>query len=413
MSRQFSIPTVLRMAPNALLMELFTDLDYAELDRDWHDLKEREIEPVLQAIRRQPAEVAARLESELRDLFDLACDSGIDSILEAAALCGFPEFADALPASVGAYHKALWTRLRHPDVFERALRIQSFQSLSWWRKRNDLPSKTITVTEDLLSRLGESLAEIFFRAQGRGYPCTVEHCCEADGTDYFCAHPDDFVREVTAHDEDRRLTPVTIRTTFSVVFAYNGAEGSLELHAKAPAKIKGQLESAFCRIVLGEDLGAWESDVAYDLNVLKDRKTVLVTEPEDRVCAQIRLLRLAGNNTGRRNAVEISDDNDNIHDAIDQWIDQRNIPLDQVNVTKATLRFEFMEKGDRKPGVETVDVTWPNSCNLKGRRPERVAIIEKCLKQSKIDVSRPVAIALSKVEPQPVDVSGRRTAQAS
>src|SRR5262245_11347248 len=137
MSRQFSIPTVLRMAPNALLKELFTDMGYAEIDRDWEGLKEREIEPIQKAISEQTREAQDRIESELRELFELACDSGIDSILEGAAMSGMDDFVSQLPGDVGVYHKALWVRLHHPDVFGRALRIHSFEMLSWWRKRND------------------------------------------------------------------------------------------------------------------------------------------------------------------------------------------------------------------------------------------------------------------------------------
>ena len=42
MTRQFSIPTVLRMSPNSLLKELFIDLGYPELDQDWDRMKARD-----------------------------------------------------------------------------------------------------------------------------------------------------------------------------------------------------------------------------------------------------------------------------------------------------------------------------------------------------------------------------------
>lgn len=413
MNRQFSIPTVLRMAPNALLKDLFTEMDYLDLEQDWDGLKAREIEPILKAISEQHSEIQARIETELREVFELACDSGIDSILEAAAMCGATDFVAELPADVSVYHKALWVRLNHPRVFERALRIHSFEVLSWWRRRNDLPAETLEINDELKERLGEAISDFFFRAQGRGLPCTVEHFSREDGTEYFYAHPDDFVHEATAHDENRKLTPVTIRTTFSVVFAYNGSEGSLELHAKVNAKLKRQLEKVFCRTVFGEDLGDWEPDAAYNLNHLKDRTFSLATDVEDRVRVQIRAMRLSAKNTGRRNTVEISDDDDNIHDAIDEWIDKRNVPLSQVNATKVAFRFEFLELDDRKPGFETFDVTWPSSCNLKGRRAERVAIIEKYLKRWEIDVSRTVVAGVDEAEPGPASPVGAGVAQAT
>ena len=102
---------------------------------------------------------------------------------------------------------------------------------------------------------------------------------------------------------------------------------------------------------------------------------------------QVRATRLSAKNSkGRREHIESADDDDNIHDAIDRWINQQRMPLEDVNVTQVTFRFEFLELGDRKPGPETFNVTYPNTCNLKGLAAERVAVIEKYLRRWKIDV---------------------------
>lgn len=412
MSRQFSIPTVLRMAPNVLLKELFAEMDYARLGRDWEGMGERQIEPVQRAISIQLPEVQARIESEFRDLFELACDSGVAAICEAADLCGILDFAAQLPDE-GLYHKVLWTRLNHSEVFERALRIHSFEVLNWWRKRNDLPSRTIEVSDALKACLARELSALFGRSQGRGYPCTVEYFGRGDAIEYFYAHSDDFAQEAMCHDEACQLTPVTIRPTFCVVFAYNRSEGSLELHAKVSTKLKRQLEQLFADIVLDTELGPWEPDAAYELDRVKDRSFALVTDPEDRVRAQMRAMRLSARNGGRRNTVEISDDDDNIHDAIDEWINKRSVAFDQVHATKVTFRFQFLELDGRKPGTETFDVTWPSSCTLRGRRPERVAIIDKYLKRWKIDVSKSVILPLAEAQPESAGAVGGRASHAS
>ena len=92
MSRQFSMLTVLRMAPNKLLLELFRGLGYPYLDKDWDGLKEREIEPIQKAISERSVEEQSRIERELRAIFDLACGPGIDSIVEACAIAQSVEF---------------------------------------------------------------------------------------------------------------------------------------------------------------------------------------------------------------------------------------------------------------------------------------------------------------------------------
>lgn len=400
MARTFSIPTVLRMAPNALLKELFVAVEFLEFDGSWKGLKEREIEPIQRAISEAPREIQTRLETELHDLFALAYDAGIESILEAAELSGEEDFVARLPASGGVYHKVLWVRLNHPDVFARALRIHRFEVLSWWRKRNDLPAKQIQVDGELQERLAAAISNYFGGTQGRGFPCTVNHFTRGDGTEYFYAEPDDFAYEANQHNEEHQLTPVTIRTTFSVVFAYNSSEGSLELHTKVAAKAKRQLEKLFCEVVLGHELGDWKPEAAYELNHLKDRNFSLATDPEDRIRAQIRKMRLAAKNTGRRGTIEISHEFDNIHDALDEWINPRQVPLNEVDATRVTFRFEFLELEGRKEGSETFDVAWPNTCNLNGRRPERVAIIRKCLKQWDVDVSTAVVRRPGAAEPE-------------
>jgi hypothetical protein len=219
MSRQFTIPTILRMLPNKLLERLFAERGYIQLRWNWKGLKERDVEKLQYAINMQPAESKALIESDLRELFELACDSGMTSILEAALQCGLPDFADRMPEE-GFYYRSIWTRLEYPAVFERALRLHNMQTISWWRKRNDLPKKKVVVDEIMLSRLSSEISELLHRVQGRGTPCTVEACEGPNNILYFYAHPNDYARQATTHDEDLRLMSITLRTTFSVVFWY-------------------------------------------------------------------------------------------------------------------------------------------------------------------------------------------------
>ena len=231
-SRQFSIPTVLRMVPNEILGQVFERLGHGDLGICWTGLKEREVEPVLKAISILPRHKQDRIEGALRNLFALACESGIDAIFEAALKCGDLDLPKAMPRETGPYAKAAWAWLHRPDAFEKAVLIHQVDNLSWWRKRRDLPQIPSDTSAEALDRIGQAISDLLLIEQGRGQACTVEHFSRSDGTDYFFAHPDDFVQNVTAHDDDGKLTPQILRQTFVMVFAFNADEGSLELFAR-------------------------------------------------------------------------------------------------------------------------------------------------------------------------------------
>jgi len=169
------------MLPNRLLERFFKDQGYIVFGWNWKGLKERDVEKLQNAINVQPREARLQIESDLRDLFDLACDLGMASIVEAAFALGKPNFAAEMPTE-GLYYKSLWTRLEHPEIFEAALRQQRFEILSWWRKRNDLPKCRIDVNDIMLARLSIEISEFLVRSQGRGALCTVEYCVRCEGT---------------------------------------------------------------------------------------------------------------------------------------------------------------------------------------------------------------------------------------
>jgi hypothetical protein len=130
MSRQFSIPTVLRMVPNELLEQFFTRLELGDLDIKWEELGEREIDPVLKEIGELNRTQQDAIEGALRSVFDLACETGIDAIFEAATKCGDLDLPSAMPSDSGPYAKAMWTWLHRGEAFEKAVLIHQVDNLS-------------------------------------------------------------------------------------------------------------------------------------------------------------------------------------------------------------------------------------------------------------------------------------------
>jgi hypothetical protein len=397
MLRQFSIPTVLRMVPKVLLKELFERLGHGEFDPGWQSLKDRDIQPILAYLATLPASSRNEVEGVFRAVFDLACSSGFDALLEAGRLCGHHNFAWRVPPGLSVWGRAIWAWLNHREIFDKAQVIHQVDQLPWWRKRNDLPQLQPDTSPEASAELELEISALL-QSQGRGQVCTVE-TMTLDGVDHFLAYPDDFVQTHLVHDDEGQLAPQAIRKTLQVVFAYNRAEGSLELFARLPKGMKERLEAIFSKTILHWDLGEYDPDAAYELDQLKDRRFDLSTDPEDRLRLSIRKMRLSSRNNGRRVVVEVSDEHptDHIHKALEECLDLRAVPLCEWHATLVTFCFEFLPMEGRQPGRLTFDVVYPRSCNLRNARPERVELIQKYLKRWNIDrgaVAIPAPLAM-------------------
>ncbi len=389
MSRAFSIHTVLRQTPNRLLREFLARLGRDELDIPWEALGERDIEPILDAINALPGAEIDAVEGVLHTVFDLACDTGVAAIRDARACSTAGAPGDDLPQDASLYEQAMWAWLRWPDAVEQAMLMHQIDHLSWWRRRNDLPRHQPDTSRNALERLGQEISGLLRREEGRGRNCTVEAFARRGTTCYF-AFPDDHVLNAIAHDDDGRLAPRTFRRTFTVVFAFNPEEGSLELFAKVAAGVKYELERVFARVLFNVDLGEWKPEPAYEPNALREKGFRLETDAEDNVSVDVRQLRLSLVNTSRQ--IILRGNPERPGDAfcmLEEVLDRQNVPPSAYNITLITFCFEFHAVGGRRAGSVTFDVAYPNSCSLRNQRPERIEIIMKYLRRWGINVARP------------------------
>lgn len=306
-------------------------------------------------------------------------------MLEAGPHCGEPNLGSLVPDDLSVYGRSMWVWLHRRPVFDKAQVIHQVEHMAWWRRRNDLPKNVPDTSPEAVANLEEDISTLL-KSQGRGKDCTVETLTRGD-VDYFFAYPDDFVRNVLVHEEDGSLAPEAFRQTLLVIFAYNREEGSLELFAKLPKRLKERLETIFAETILHWELGPHEPEAAYELNQLKAPSFDLRPDPEDRLRVNVRKMRLSAKHSGRRIHVEVDDDDpdDDIHKAIRECVNLDQFPLSEWNATQATFCFEFLPLDGRKHGRQTFDVTYPRSCSLRGARPERVELIQKYLKRWGID----------------------------
>lgn len=382
MSRHFTIPTMLRMTPNLLLKQFFERMGVRLLSLDWRKLGERQVDPIQTALGWNPAEEQARVQAALASVFELACAEGWQAILDAARELDEGNPVTKLPEDACHYERAMWTWLNEPDLFAHASALQQFGNLTRWHKRTGLPILVPRITPATIRDLSVALSGCLKREEGRGSKCTIEYY-RRNGTDYLAAYPDDFVQTITTHDENGSLVARPLRQTFEIVFGLRPDEGELDLYAQVTSSIKQKLIVLFGQIILGADLAPQPCCKPFDLNRLKQRDFRLDTDPADRVAASLCGLRLAlprwGDVTLKTRQSEPKRD---IYDLMDRCLNEKELRLDQVNVTLASFRLEFL--AGRRPRSLTFDVSFPDHCSVRSRRPEWIALTHKYLRRWRI-----------------------------
>jgi hypothetical protein len=383
MSRHFTIPTMLRMTPNAQLEPFFRQLGVRLYSIDWPRLKERQVEPLQRAISWLSRPEQELVESALANVFELATEPGWQTIVFVAQSLGESNFAALVPLDACVYERAMWTWLHRPEVFCEALKQHQVSSLTRWRKRTGLPLMTPRITDASLRELSVGLSQCLRREEGRGQQCTLEYYRRGD-TDYFVASPDDFVQSITTHDDSGNLVSRSLRRTFEIVYALRPDHGTLELSAKVAPAVKPKLEALFGQIILGVDLGLRSYGRPYDLNRLKDRYFCLETDPADGVSASISRLRLSVPHYGRFTVEpEVRGGPADIYELIDECLNRQTVSWDELNISLATFRFEFGARSGSRASL-SLDVSYPDRCSIKSRHPDRIDLTRKYLRRWRI-----------------------------
>jgi hypothetical protein len=391
-SRTYSIPTTLRMVPNDLLRQFFEELGYARLDIPWDELGQRDPKPILAALKTLPDVDLSLVDAELRTIHTLACDTGMVAIREAGEVFEVDPFAGT-PGAATPYHRAAAAWLAHREVVRHAVRIHRVDTLSWWRRRDDLPRYRPEPTPELCGRLARALSKFFLDEDNRGRECTVE-TLSLRGVDYYFAHPDDFLQPFTTHDENGELTTRPLRPTFQIVFAFNARAGTLDLNARVPAKLRPQIESVFATALFGHGLPKWSKRPSYALGQLRDPNFSLEADPQDGVRVELLQMRLEFRNSRRQIILKADPQRPNdIRHLIDDAINQDRVKLSDLNLTLVTLGFWFAD--GEEPAELTIDVSVPSHCNLREVPPNRLDVVCKYLRRWGIDGAGPPEAAVA------------------
>ncbi|MGL6194796.1 MAG: hypothetical protein ACRC2T_08245 [Thermoguttaceae bacterium] len=382
MARQFNMSTVFRSVNRTLLREFFDFFGAEDIDFDWAKIKAREIEIFLKLFDELPNDKRNEAEMTLRHIHALACKPGMDILAETALSTQKSEKWDTyFHSEMNVYSKSLAAWLYDRNVFDTAHQYLQTDSLSWWEKRLDLPRMKPKFDDDTKSALETAIQNFFREKQGRGFVCTVELRERANGTYYFFAYPDDYVQDSLSHDDNNNLVYESKRQTFEVVFAYDSAEGTSEVCAKIPKKLRGELEEIFLKHIL-EVVPKNEERIPYTLNMLLDPDFTLYTDPDDSVNFQVVELTLSW----KKHQEEVMFVSKRTRTARERAMSS-HLPFALTDAVVTYVKFRMEKRsltGGRKRTL-TFEVKTPCSCTLKNQQPDLVELAHKYLKQWRIE----------------------------
>jgi hypothetical protein len=404
MARHYSTRDFFRQMPNALLARyfqgrgLFGDLDIAAM-------KEGKPDALFAAWLALPDAQRNEMDAELRDIFALCCEKGFLAILDEARwqLRETPEeitpLVEKLSALPNHFERAMITFLDHKEFWKGATRFYHADTLSYWRKRKNLPHRPAAVDDASIRQLADLIRNYFHHTEGRGKNCVVEPFRRGE-LDYFFCYPEDHsqrsIEWVNGVFDPRPHNPA-----FEVVYVYSQKEGSLDLNFRGSHKAVEPLQGMFAQAILKlDELPPDPKDERiYDLNPLRQKSfsfSYAVGSGIENVA--VKKLRLSSRvNKGDRITLEADATQD--PDAVYTLLDKigKAVPLHLYNITQVELAASVVVDADKPAKSVTIRITHPNSCSLK--YDELDLKLRDMLEASGIEPKEPAEVET----PEPVD----------
>ena len=245
---------------------------------------------------------------------------------------------------------------------------------SYYVKRQDVgvlsgfqPAKVDEVT---LKLFATSLSAYFFKKDGRGERCLVEHFVrQSQGRerDYFFAYPEDFARTSLEWSDDA-MERRNSHPAFEIVFVYCQVAGELDVYMRAGTKHITVLQKTFGSVVLGVDLPevAKKKDT-YDLSIAVDRNFVPVISATSGITSMrvhsMRFRILSGKNEEVILKAKSNHNPKAVYDLFERLT--KNIPSELLDVNQLGFEVEFEpDENRRDKKKKNFTITLPNTCAL-------------------------------------------------
>lgn len=392
MSRNYSPKTFFRQAPNAYLKRYFHKQRLLkEFDFDEHPRSH--VDQIYEAFDALSVEQRRNIENDFRDIHALACESGMKALFREALEEGIDLKAQFEGEEPGDYELAFAAFFDAKPVFERALLFAHAEELPprYWKKRANLPKKSIRDLEKRKHELADALSYYFRTHEGRGYRCHIDHY-KREARDYFFAFPEDYAK-TTIEWQKEGLARRQQKPAFEVIFVYAGKDSSLEVFFEGGVKIVRELQTLFARTILKSELPEEKKhEQVYDLSMLKTGAMEFSFEPASGIkSVRVKKLGLSVMGGLSKKLMLEADSSVNanaVYDLLGQVIQVegapdcqicKRIPMALINISHVGLQVEFAPGGKRGRNSKSFSLSYPNSCTLK--HDERDLLLREMLVQ--------------------------------
>jgi len=372
MARHYSSKDFFRQMPNTLLQRFFKGRGVFD-DIDFAALHETKPDALFKAWLALPKQKRNSMDAEFQEISEMSCEKGVTAIIDEAKWrlkqdsVACEEFIEKLASLPNHYQRAMVTYLDHAPFWRAATRWHHADSLSYWRKRKNLPRMAAAIDPASIEDLAARIRNYFHLNEGRGNNCVVEPFRRAN-RDYFFAYPEDYSQQSVEWVENE-FSPRPHNPAFEVIFIYSETEGSLDMNFRGTYKAIEPLQAIFAAAILKlEELPPDPKDSrVYDLSLLMDENFSFWLPDDGTIeSVAVKKLRLSSRaKTGER--ITLESDNTQSAGAVYALLDKlgQSVPLHTYAVTQADLTVKAMHDASSPPKVVTVRLTYPNSCSLK------------------------------------------------
>ena len=363
MASPYSHKHFFRKIPSDQLANYFVSKEI-DLGIDFSTFSNKQIDSLFAALINLPENQQIEIEAEFQDIHAMACDGGIQALIDEAAFHQDGDFVESISTIDGLHAKVMWTFIEKRHLWQGATLFLHADnvSTSYWKKRNDLPHVPPDVEEIAIQDLADAISAYFHKAEGRGRNCKVE-VYRRHNKEYFFAYPEDFglstVEWIGNSLKNRARHPA-----FEIIFVYCESEGSLDIYAPKNTKAVPELQKIFAKTILHVDTlpdGTIDNRV-YDLNPMADSEFQFQVEPESGIeridVIQLRLTL----KYSQKQRITLEADTKHDPSAVYDLLELLKPP--PYFITLARVKVIFEPKPGKRARTRTFNITYPNSLSL-------------------------------------------------